>query len=179
MKKNKLFYFVLLAIILMACTNNSEQIKDDSEKGTIPSEVEKYAVPKSSVSWNSDKFNKLSIDDLFDVYKAEKNEHRSELYYNNLLAMWHTNFYSRTSQLNEEQVNVLINDMSRMNSNIPSMATFYSLVNKNYKLSDPKRKKLLDDFYNKNKMYLENASWNNQELQKQKLGQLNKLQFLN
>jgi hypothetical protein len=173
---------VLLLQLIISCSDSqvtTYPADADNVSEIANDEIQNYAVPNDSKSWNPQFFEVENADFIFNTYRNEKTLYRDQLFYQNLLTMWHVNFVDIHKDLNMNQVESILDDMDGMKFNVASFETYYVLVNYHYSLNHVDRKKRLTAFYKKNHDYLTKAKWSKSDLQETKLKKLEQLNFVN
>jgi hypothetical protein len=182
--KTKSFKLALLLFILplffISCSKEQNEGPTPELLADAKVDMESsFAVPIDSEGWNiTDNTYNRDFEYIYNAYLVEKNQHESQNCYENLLAMWHTNLLGYVDQMNALQAITILNDMDALKMNVASFDTYYSICNSFYKEEVKIDSERLQNFYKKNKLYLESANWKNEELKKLKLSNLNKTHFV-
>lgn len=166
----------------MSCSllSSKKHLKDTDLKNskTSSQEISNYTILETSEVWRFKLNTELDTDLAFKKYQRDKENEKSKLYYSNLMTMWHVTLQKHVSNLNNDQLLELFNDMNLKDENIASIDTYYAIV---LKLKDRKRPNITtleNIYYNKNMQFLNNKAWKNENLRKKKIDKLRKIHFV-
>ena len=169
-------YLIVFAMLMAGCSieEESAEITEVNVKSLIDKQRENGEVPKGRGFYTiMHDPSQYSLDELIDLYKKDIKGIEQEDYNSNLKNMWLVILYPRLIEEGSDDDKLyFIEEQMNMDSNLPHVDKFYTLIFNCNKLSKEEKWEKFTVFSKKNMEVVEKIQWRSPEEKKRKLGDM-------
>lgn len=171
----KLLFIATLVTAFTACSEDSVNNKANGNAREIKYTVERKngEVPREKLIYSTlSNAKDLSLSELEELYKEDVKETEPD-YATNLKNMWMAVIKEKLiKESTEEQKLFFIKEQAGLESNLPQINEFYTLLASSKLLNREQKETLATDFYEKNQKAIDGIQWRNLEDRNKKITSL-------
>lgn len=171
----KLLYIATLVTAVTACSEEPLNNKptENVHVSSVTIERKIGEIPKGKLIYSTlSNATGLSLSELEELYKEDVRETEPD-YSTNLKNMWMAVIKEKlVKEGTEEQKLFFIKEQAGLESNLPHISEFYTLLASSKLLNLEQKEKMADDFYEKNQKAIDGIQWRNLEDRNKKITSL-------
>lgn len=171
----KLFYIALCASAFIACSEdkNNNKPNENARELTVTVERKNGEVPREKLIYSTlSNAKDLSLSKLEELYKEDLRETEPD-YATNLKNMWMAVIKEKLiKEGTEEQKLFFIKEQAGLESNLPHISEFYTLLASSKLLNREQKETMATAFYEKNRKAIDDIQWRNLEDRDKKITSL-------